>query len=275
MFSLTLGSVLGHDGHGLSGILQGSGGLLVCGVVEVHAIHLKKHPQWGLRHGSPQGRVLSPLLYTIYTWLHSHTALPTQTRSGIWQSGDINNLNTKKTKVVVRDFHRVKADPPSDPRPLSSSSRPTFPRTCRGQLTQLPWSRKESPSAPPFPEGSETDQTRTDLLVHALPVWYAVCTVGNRRRLQTVTRTAEKVITLLGLCVCVCVRMWVHTDTSLSPFLSSPLRSAGPPARMKDMKMPSPSSPPTMLKPNPVAPLCSTTFLGSLLEQKAHSHPSI
>ena len=34
--------------------------------------------------------------------------------------------------------------------------------------------------------------------------------------------------------------------------LTCPERSAGPPARMKDTKMPSPSSPPTMLKPRPV-----------------------
>lgn len=55
-----------------------------------------------------------------------------------------------------------------------------------------------------------------------------------------------------------------HTDTMRSPFRSSPHRSAGPPARMKEMKMPSPSSPPTMLKPSPVVPRCSTTFRGSL-----------
>lgn len=49
-----------------------------------------------------------------------------------------------------------------------------------------------------------------------------------------------------------------------SPLLSSPQRSAGPPAKMKDMKMPSPSSPPTILKPRPEPPLCSTTVLTSL-----------
>lgn len=69
---------------------------------------------------------------------------------------------------------------------------------------------------------------------------------------------------------CMCMR----TDTSRSPFLSSPQRSAGPPARMKEMKIPSPSSPPTMLKPSPVAPRCSTTFLGSLHERTALRHHS-
>lgn len=49
-----------------------------------------------------------------------------------------------------------------------------------------------------------------------------------------------------------------------SPLRSSPQRSAGPPARIKEMKMPSPSSPPTMLKPRPVEPRWSTTRLGSL-----------
>lgn len=58
------------------------------------------------------------------------------------------------------------------------------------------------------------------------------------------------------------------TEMIRSPFLSSPLRSAGPPARMKEMKIPSPSSPPTMLKPRPVDPRCRTTFLGSLNEKK-------
>lgn len=58
----------------------------------------------------------------------------------------------------------------------------------------------------------------------------------------------------------------VHTDRMRSPFRSSPQRSAGPPARMKEMKIPSPSSPPTMLNPRPVDPLCSTTRLGSLTE---------
>lgn len=54
------------------------------------------------------------------------------------------------------------------------------------------------------------------------------------------------------------------TEMMRSPFLSSPLRSAGPPARMKETKIPSPSSPPTMLKPSPVEPRCSTSFRGSL-----------
>lgn len=66
--------------------------------------------------------------------------------------------------------------------------------------------------------------------------------------------------------------MWINrnhkvqilTERIRSPLLSSPLRSAGPPASMKDTKMPSPSSPPTMLKPRPVEPLCSNTFRGSL-----------
>lgn len=60
----------------------------------------------------------------------------------------------------------------------------------------------------------------------------------------------------------------ILTDRIRSPLRSSPLRSAGPPARMKETKIPSPSSPPTMLKPNPVEPLCNTTFLGSLPKRK-------
>lgn len=71
-----------------------------------------------------------------------------------------------------------------------------------------------------------------------------------------------------GSCV-VCLRAvgcCAHTDRMRSPFRSSPQRSAGPPARMKEMKIPSPSSPPTMLNPRPVDPRCSTTRLGSLEE---------
>lgn len=49
-----------------------------------------------------------------------------------------------------------------------------------------------------------------------------------------------------------------------SPRLSSPLRSAGPPARMKDTNIPSPSSPPTILKPRPDCPLCNTIVRTSL-----------
>ena len=38
---LTFRPVLGHDGHGLPGVLQGGGGLLVGGVTEVHPVHLE------------------------------------------------------------------------------------------------------------------------------------------------------------------------------------------------------------------------------------------
>lgn len=69
--------------------------------------------------------------------------------------------------------------------------------------------------------------------------------------------------------------MWqllAHTDKMRSPFRSSPQRSAGPPARMKEIKIPSPSSPPTMLKPRPVDPRWSTTRLGSLWKHKFNTH---
>lgn len=54
------------------------------------------------------------------------------------------------------------------------------------------------------------------------------------------------------------------TDKIWSPLRSSPLRSAGAPARMKDTNIPSPFSPPTMLKPRPVDPFFRIIFLGSL-----------
>lgn len=61
------------------------------------------------------------------------------------------------------------------------------------------------------------------------------------------------------------------TDKIRSPLRSSPLRSAGPPARMKETKMPSPSSPPTMLKPRPVEPLCRMILRGSLVGKEWRS----
>ena len=66
----------------------------------------------------------------------------------------------------------------------------------------------------------------------------------------------------ISACVC------VLTEMMRSPFRSYPQRSAGPPARIKEIKIPSPSSPPTMLKPRPVEPRCNTTFLRSL----KHTH---
>lgn len=59
----------------------------------------------------------------------------------------------------------------------------------------------------------------------------------------------------------------VLTERSWSPCLSSPLTSAGPPAKMNDTNMPFPSSPPTMLKPSPEALFLKIIFLGSLKEQ--------
>lgn len=64
----------------------------------------------------------------------------------------------------------------------------------------------------------------------------------------------------------------VRTDRMRSPLRSSPQRSAGPPARMKEIKIPSPSSPPTMLKPRPVDPRWSTTRLGSLQGNTSSAH---
>lgn len=39
---LTFRSVLRHDGHRLSGVLESGGGLFMCGVPEVHAVHLQR-----------------------------------------------------------------------------------------------------------------------------------------------------------------------------------------------------------------------------------------
>lgn len=79
--------------------------------------------------------------------------------------------------------------------------------------------------------------------------------------------TTTTVVPLQNAIMCV----WeLYKDKSVftlriwSPLCSSPLRSAGPPARMKEIKIPSPSSPPTMLNPRPVEPLWIKTLRGSL-----------
>ena len=49
-----------------------------------------------------------------------------------------------------------------------------------------------------------------------------------------------------------------------SPRFTCPDKSAGPPARINEIKIPSPSSPPTILKPNPEGPRCNSIVRGSL-----------
>ena len=56
-----------------------------------------------------------------------------------------------------------------------------------------------------------------------------------------------------------------------SPRLSSPHVSAGLPARINEIKIPSASSPPTMLKPRPPRPLMSSTSRGSRGKSRSSS----
>lgn len=68
-----------------------------------------------------------------------------------------------------------------------------------------------------------------------------------------------ELITLRAWAASSCVALRKLTPLTLnnwSPRFNSPPASAGPPARMNDTKIPWPSSPPTMLKPRPVAPFC-------------------
>ena len=58
------------------------------------------------------------------------------------------------------------------------------------------------------------------------------------------------------------------TNTIWSPLLKLPLRSAGAPARMKEIKIPSPSSPPTILNPRPEGPRINTTVRCSLVKNE-------
>ena len=57
------------------------------------------------------------------------------------------------------------------------------------------------------------------------------------------------------------------TERRRSPLLRAPDMSAGPPARIKDTKMPSLSSPPTILNPSPDEPFLTVTLLGSLKQK--------
>jgi len=59
----------------------------------------------------------------------------------------------------------------------------------------------------------------------------------------------------------------ILTERSRSPRLNSPDKSAGPPARTNETKIPSLLSPPTMLNPKPDEPFFTITLLGSLLSQ--------
>uniref|UniRef100_A0A669B3Y2 Reverse transcriptase domain-containing protein n=1 Tax=Oreochromis niloticus TaxID=8128 RepID=A0A669B3Y2_ORENI len=192
-----------------------------------------------LSTGSPQGCVLSPLLYTIYTsdctpthpcniiikFADDTTLMGLITndddtayrdevqRLSEWCNYNNLTLNTKKTKEVVLDFRKTRTDPP----PLSikvdyvervssfkflgthisedlSWSTNTSALVKKAQqrlyfLRVLRWNRLQTELLVSFYRA-----TIESVLVHAIPVWYAGCTTADKKRLQRVIRTAEKVI---------------------------------------------------------------------------------
>ncbi len=73
------------------------------------------------------------------------------------------------------------------------------------------------------------------------------------------------VLSISAACSCVAwVKSILLTLMIWSPLRRFPLKSAGPPVNINDINMPSPPSPPTILKPRPDVPLCKSTRRGSL-----------
>lgn len=73
----------------------------------------------------------------------------------------------------------------------------------------------------------------------------------------TSSTCAPAFLSTSAACACVaCVKSMPFTLSIWSPLRNSPLESAAPPLSMNETNMPSPPSPPTMLKPKPCWPLC-------------------
>ena len=193
-----------------------------------------------LSTGSPQGCVLSPFLYTLYTHdctpIHpSNTIIKfadDTTLVGLVSGGDEScyraevrrleawckenglQLNASKTKEVIVDFRRKGS---RDHAPLSIQGvqveRVSTVRFLGTLISEdVSWTANSAALAKRanqrlyFLRVLRRQQVQQRLLVdfyratiesiltHGVSVWFAACTAGDRRALQRVIRTAEKVI---------------------------------------------------------------------------------
>ncbi len=199
-------------------------------------IDVQSSPTLMLSTGSPQGCVLGPLLYAVYSRLYSH---PPHQRNNkicrcyhlggahywrIWigwmnESDEVlrltegcarNNLtlNTKKTREVIMDFRRHKANPT----PLHINGdcveRVSVFKFLGTHISEdVSWSAKQHmwqrrPSSASTSGG--TNWRRGCWWPFLAPQWrvgwympslcYAGCTAADKKRLQRVIRSAEKTI---------------------------------------------------------------------------------
>ena len=215
-------------------------GDFLTGRPQVVKVGLHTSSQLELSTGSPQGCVLSPFLYSLYT----HDCAPSSpsntiikfaddtTLVGLIKDGDESSyreevrrlevwckenslhLNASKTKEIIVDFRR-------------KGSRDHAPLCIQGeQVERVPslkflgtliseditWTEntvalaKKASQRLYFLRVLRKQQVQQRLLVdfyratiesiltHGISVWFAACTAGDRRALQRVVRTAEKVV---------------------------------------------------------------------------------
>ena len=106
-------------------------------------------------------------------------------------------------------------------------------------------------------------------LIRSTDHWCWLRSIWNRWNREWIKNNHVFTLRVRAACSWVaCLRSWPLTEMIWSPRRKCPLASAGPPAKMNEMKMPSPSSPPTMLNPSPVVPFSRTTERAVLFTTK-------